>query len=323
MFGLPTTRAHAAARRSQGCRLPHGARGARGALALGVACLAASGIGCGPGFTVRAHRGTSHVATGGIAGAGTRAGGRQSAASAYHREDERGALAGAAAAEGVSVDPDADEAEAPSSNASTTPTATKYAAMDRGTCEAELGRRGIAFERVDEARGVIAPLRVTGAIAGVEFHSMLPFAQRKTSPYEIYDCRLVLALDDWARVLSRHDVVEVVHYSVYRPPPAKQVLTGPGRRHGGALAIDAAMFKTRDGQVLNVEKDFHGRIGGKPCASLAASALPPRAVTLRKLVCEAAEAQLFNVLLTPDYNWPHRNHFHLEVTVGARWVLVR
>jgi hypothetical protein len=32
---------------------------------------------------------------------------------------------------------------------------------------------------------------------------------------------------------------------------------------------------------------------------------------------------MFNVMLTPDYNWPHRNHFHLEVTAGARWVLVR
>src|SRR4029079_16775946 len=93
----------------------------------------------------------------------------------------------------------------------------------------ELARRNIAFERVDEARGVVAPLRLKGAIAGVVFHSMPPVAQRRTSPYEIYDCRLVLALDDWARVLARHDVVEVVHYSVYRPPAAKAGLHRRGR----------------------------------------------------------------------------------------------
>jgi hypothetical protein len=199
------------------------------------------------------------------------------------------------------------------------PVASRYAALGKGACEAELGKRQIAFEPVVEARGVVAPLRLRGAIAGVEFHSMLPAAQRRTSVYEIYDCRLVLALDDFARILAKHDVVEVVHYSVYRPPPARAV-SKPGRRHGGALAIDMAIFKTRDGQSISVEKDFHGRIGGKPCAG---STPAGYAGTLRKIVCEAADAQLFNVMLTPDYNWQHRNHFHFEVTAGARWVLVR
>jgi hypothetical protein len=222
----------------------------------------------------------------------------------------------------VSVDDDEPE---PISVPGARPPASAYASLDRATCEAELGKRHIPYERVGETRGVIAPLRLKGAIGGVDFHSMLPASQRRTSPYEIYDCRLVLALDDWARVLARYDVVEVVHYSVYRPPPAKQVLNGAGRRHSGALAIDAAIFKTRDGQTMSVEKDFHGRIGSKPCGSKAAPTLglPAQAVTLRKIVCEAADAQLFNVMLTPDYNWPHRNHFHLEVTAGVRWVLVR
>jgi hypothetical protein len=213
----------------------------------------------------------------------------------------------------------------PASAAGPAAPASRYAALDRTSCEVELGKRNIAFERVAEARGVIAPLRLKGPIAGIDFHSMLPAAQRRTSPYEIYDCRLVLALDDWARVLARHDVVEVVHYSVYRPPSAKTVLNGPGRRHTGALAIDAAIFKTRDGRTMSVEKDFHGRIGSKPCGagSAPSSSLPAPAVTLRQIVCEAADAQLFNVMLTPDYNWPHRNHFHLEVTAGVRWVLVR
>ncbi|MFO0006556.1 MAG: hypothetical protein ACK559_36105 [bacterium] len=27
-------------------------------------------------------------------------------------------------------------------------------------------------------------------------------------------------------------------------------------------------------------------------------------------------------MLTPNYNWPHRNHFHLEVTSGVKWYIV-
>jgi hypothetical protein len=288
---------------------------------LVATALAVSALGCGAGFTVRPGGPVPIAASGRGPGAGPGPGTSESAAELLEHDHDDEPTA-PAASDGTE-DPDGLDAPAPASSPGT-PAATRYGALDRATCEAELGRRKIAFERVAEARGVIAPVRLAGTIAGIDFHSMLPRAQRRTSPYEIYDCRLVLALDDWARVLARHDVVEVVHYSVYRPPPAKQVLRGPGRRHSGALAIDAAIFRTRDGQTLNVEKDFHGRIGGKPCAPTATSnTLPGAALELRKIVCEAADAQLFNVVLTPDYNRPHRNHFHLEVTAGVRWVLVR
>lgn len=196
-------------------------------------------------------------------------------------------------------------------------TASRYAGLDRDTCEAELKHRKIPFTRVETARGVVAPLRLDGPLSGVTFRSNLPAAKARTSVFDIYDCRLVLALDDFARVLSKHGVTEVVHLSVYRPVSSKTVLNGPGRRHTGALAIDAALFKTSDGKTLSVEKDFHGRIGAKPCPA------PESATELRKIACEAHDAGLFNVLLTPDYNWPHRNHFHLEVTAGVKWTLVR
>lgn len=206
-------------------------------------------------------------------------------------------------------------------NASSAPASARYASLDRASCEAELVRRRISFDRVPEARGVLAPVRLTGPLSGVTYRSMLPAAQRRTSPYEIYDCRLVLALDDYARILARHDIVEVVHYSVYRPPPARW--TGLGRRHAGALAIDAGLFRTRSGETISVEKDFRAaRLGAKTCG-VSTAGLPATAVTLREIVCQAADARLFNVLLTPHYNWQHRNHFHLEVTAGVKWILVR
>ncbi len=197
------------------------------------------------------------------------------------------------------------------------PPASRYAALDKAACEAELVKRRIAFDRVDSARGVIAPVRLSGPLSGVTFRSNLPASKRKSAVIEIYDCRLVLALDDFAKLLAKHDVVEVVHLSVYRPVSKKVSLKGAGRRHAGALAIDAAVFKTTDGRTLDVQKDFHGAIGAKTCPP------PASASELRKIACEASEARLFNVLLTPDYNWAHRNHFHLEVTANAKWFFVR
>ena len=202
--------------------------------------------------------------------------------------------------------------------------AVKYAALDAAACVTELARRQIGFTKVADARGVLAPVRLDGGLHGVSYHSAISVSQRATSPYEIFDCRLVLALDDFATLLAKHDIVEVIHMSVYRPPSQRGWTTGRiGQRHDGALAIDAGRFIKRDGTVLDVEKDFHGRIGSKTCGSdTGPNPATPAAVELRQIVCESTDAHLFNVALTPDYNWQHRNHFHLEVTARVTWFLV-
>lgn len=199
------------------------------------------------------------------------------------------------------------------------PLGSYYGGLGRARCEAELHRRGISFEPLDDVHGVVAPLRLTGPLSGVTFRSNLPPNRARTSPYDIYDCRLVLALDDFARVLVKYDIVEVVHFSVYRPARGKRAQSdAPGRAHPGALAIDAARFKTADGRTLSVLKDFRGgRRGSKPCPA------PSSASDLRKIACEAHEAGLFNVLLTPHYDRAHKDHLHLEVRGGVPWTLVR
>lgn len=198
--------------------------------------------------------------------------------------------------------------------------AERYARMDRDRCEAELAQRGIPFVRVDSARGVLEPVRLGGTLHGVSFHSDLPPSQRDKAPIEIVDCRLVLSLDDFAAQLATHDVVEVVHYSMYRPPSMRWPGGKTATRHPGGLAIDAAKFVRRDGTKLVVERDFHGRIGAKTCGpGTGPQPATPDAVELRKIVCDAAQAKLFNVALTPDFNRPHYNHFHLEVTANTRW----
>jgi len=202
--------------------------------------------------------------------------------------------------------------------------AERYSRLDRAGCEDELARRGIPFSRVDEARGVLAPVRLTGSLHGVTYRTALPAAERTSSPWEIVDCRLALALDDFAAQLADHDVVEVIHYSAYRPPSPRWPAGKIASRHPGALAIDAATFVKKDGQTLAVERDFHGRIGAPTCGPAGAAPRPATAEAkeLRKIVCDAADARLFNVELTPDYNWAHRNHLHLELTAGASWFLI-
>jgi hypothetical protein len=201
--------------------------------------------------------------------------------------------------------------------------ALRYGRMDRTLCESELQRRAIPFTAVDEARGVLAPVRLAGPLHGVTFRTGLPADERASSPWEIVDCRLALALDDFSAQLAAHDITQVIHFSMYRPPIASWPDGRLASRHPGALAIDAATFVKKDGTKLEVERDFHGHIGAVTCGpSAGPHPATPAAVELRRIVCDAADAHLFNVMLTPDYNRPHRNHFHLEVTAGARWFVV-
>ncbi len=95
--------------------------------------------------------------------------------------------------------------------------AYRYANLSDAEAFAELDRRKILYMRVDAAFGVRAPVRLTGRLHGVNFHSSLPPELRVRSVYEILDARLALALDDFAALLERHDVDEVIHFSLYRP----------------------------------------------------------------------------------------------------------
>ena len=203
----------------------------------------------------------------------------------------------------------------------TTP-AVRYGGMSPADCETELGNRHIGYTK-ETARGVLDPVRLTGSLHGVEFRTDTSDAKRADSPYEIVDCREVLAMDDFAQILEKHDIVQVRHYSLYRPPPKSWPDDRIGGQHNGGLALDAARFIKSDGSDLVVLKDFHGAVGAKTCGDGAG----PRPVTdkgleLRAILCEAVSKHLFNVVLTPNFNRPHRNHFHLEVMANKKWFLV-
>lgn len=204
----------------------------------------------------------------------------------------------------------------------TSTAAYRYGQLSRTECEAELKKRHLPFRR-DSARGVLAPVRLSGPLHGVLFQGEGTDKTRAQSPHEIVDCRLVLALADSVETLRKHDIVEVRHYSMYRLPEPSWPRGQQATRHLGAMAIDAGFFIKKNGSILDVDRHFHGAIGAKTCGPGAAPRPATReALELRALLCELVSRRLFNVVLTPNYNAPHKNHFHLEVSAGKKWFLV-
>lgn len=200
--------------------------------------------------------------------------------------------------------------------------AWKYGQLTPDECEAEIKTRNLPFTS-EATHGVLAGGRLTGPIRGVTFRSRLSAEQRATSPWEVLDCRLALALDDFAEVLVAHDIVEVRHYSMHRVAQKSWPAGKVGSQHFGGMAIDAAIFITKDGTKMDVNDDWFGRIGAKTCGP---DARPRRktdaSLALRAILCETAAKRIFNVILTPNHNRAHRNHFHLDITAGAKWFVI-
>jgi hypothetical protein len=203
--------------------------------------------------------------------------------------------------------------------------AEAYAAMSPATCLAALNERHVPFAREEPKRGVEIPVRLTGRVNGVLYRTDFPDGERASVPWEIFDCRLVLALDDFSEILRGHSVAEVRIFSAWRPPAKNWPMTEWGRRHEGALAVDVRELRKDTGEALNILEQFHGQLGAAQCTPSAPPPVPDSAEAreLHQLVCEAEDAHIFNSILTPNYNPPHKNHFHLEVTPDVDWFMLR
>lgn len=203
--------------------------------------------------------------------------------------------------------------------------AEAYAQMSPATCLAALNERHIPFSREEPKRGVEIPIRLTGRVAGVLFRTDFPDGERASVPWEVFDCRLVLSLDDFAEILRAHSVAEVRIFSAWRPPAKSWPMTEQARRHEGALAVDVRELRKDTGETLNILDQFHGRLGAPQCSPEAPVPSPdtPEARELHDIVCAAAAAHIFNSILTPNYNPPHKNHFHLELTPDVDWFMLR
>jgi hypothetical protein len=171
--------------------------------------------------------------------------------------------------------------------------------------------------------GVRFPIRLTGPLRGVSIHSALPAEERGDSPFEILDGRLALVLDDLCRILARHGVVELVHYTMYRPSAATpKDRNGFLPRHPGGLAIDLGALRKRDGQWLVVGSHWSPAIGSRTCGQGARRLDDPKGRELQSIVCEAYDARIFHYMLSPHFDRPHADHLHLEIKPIVEWFLV-
>jgi hypothetical protein len=181
-----------------------------------------------------------------------------------------------------------------------------------------IAHRKLPFTEVHDAGpGVRLPGRLTGSLRGVWIHGT-DRAHAAESTYEILDGRLALALDDFCAVLAEHRIVELVHFTMFRP---SRGATQPLTRHPGALAIDVGLLKFADGTWLRVKHDFEPAVGSRTCGPSATRPHSEAGQLLQSIVCETRERGIFHYALTPHFDAAHADHVHFEIKPGVKWFL--
>jgi hypothetical protein len=189
--------------------------------------------------------------------------------------------------------------------------------MTDEACLALLAGDGIAVSRPDFATPFVRqPLLLDGPIDGV---TIRPKWRRSVRVNEVMDCRLVAALRDAAAAARSSGFKELMFYSTYRPLK-EGARAGTASMHRRGLAIDVGWLTAESGEAVSVLDDYERHSGAPPCEAGAETDLGRR---LRDFACALHAAKAFNVVLTPNANKAHHNHFHLDVTPNARWYIVR
>lgn len=168
-----------------------------------------------------------------------------------------------------------------------------------GDCKAELTARKVGWKKVKKA-GIANPVEIVGALGGVELGGSAPL---------IIDCSLAVSLDEAGRYLRGLGVDKVTFSSAY----SRRNVRGTNRpsKHSYGLAIDVHTFTGPDLGTVRIDRDYEQGLGDAvDCVGIP---LTQGGAVLKILQCQLVRSGLFHLVLSPDFDDAHHDHFHLEV----------
>jgi len=148
------------------------------------------------------------------------------------------------------------------------------------------------------------PVRLYSPIHGIDYRYI---SNAEPSPI-LVSCALALALDELGELLQSKDAVEVAHIGTYNC----RVISGTDTlsQHAFGYAIDLGGFTLSDDTYLTVYDDWED--GVTEPVTFAGQ-------WLKDLTDERHDQGIFNIILTPEYNADHDDHFHVDLTPDANF----
>ena len=122
----------------------------------------------------------------------------------------------------------------------------------------------------------------------------------------LVSCDTAVSIVGSAAVAQSLGADEILHIGTY---VCKVIGDGPNiSQHGLGQAIDIGGFTLSDGREVSVLDDWED---GNP------NPTTELGIFLREFTDQVWAMNLWNIILTPEYNAAHDNHFHVDVTPGG------
>lgn len=166
-------------------------------------------------------------------------------------------------------------------------------------------------------QGIADPITVTLPLNGVAYRYSGNTTDRKTL---MGDCTLMKSLAQAAPIFRAHDITRIIDIGIYNYRCIDQSLSPPNcsmSQHAYAKAIDLAELVTSADVHYSVLKDWVIDTGGMTCTAATEN---EKDAFLHTIICELKAADVWNIVLTPNYNADHRNHFHVDLTEGSDFI---
>jgi hypothetical protein len=166
-------------------------------------------------------------------------------------------------------------------------------------CYRELDARDVAYKRVKRP-GIEHGVEISGRLGGVEMTGAGSL---------VIDCSLAVSLDEVGRYLRALGIDRLTYSSAYSRRNVRG--TSKPSKHSYGLAIDVHGFAGKELGSLAVRKDYEQGLGDAvDCIGMPAT---QGGAILKILQCQFVRSGLFYLVLSPDYDDAHHDHFHLEV----------
>ena len=169
-----------------------------------------------------------------------------------------------------------------------------------GDCTAQLDARHIAWKPASRP-GIAHAVELTGTIGGIALVS-------EDQPLVI-DCSLAVSLDEAGHYMRALGIAKATFSSAY----SRRNVRGTNRpsKHSYGLAIDVHTFTGPELGTLRVDRDYEQGLGDE--VDCVGEPLTQAGAVLKILQCQLVRSGLFHLVLSPDYDDAHHDHFHLEV----------
>ncbi len=179
-----------------------------------------------------------------------------------------------------------------------------------GDCFAELDARHVAYKHASRP-GIGLGVELTGTVGGIELSS-------EDQPLVI-DCSLAVSLVEAGAYIQALGIAKATFSSAY----SRRMVRGTNHpsKHSYGLAIDVHTFGGPELGTLRVDRDFEQGLGDD--VNCIGSPLTQGGAVMKILQCQLVRSGLFYLVLSPDYDDAHHDHFHLEARPWAQRPAVR